>query len=415
MIRKILFLLLISAYAYGAAPTFTSTTGTLSNGNTITIAGSNFGTVAAPTQYDYFDKSSNWSCNADDGSCTNPGQGAGSNITWYKMIFDGESAQMQVTGHALFNINQDDTNYSTGRAWNEWFERNVAAEGLPNGSAYFNFPSPSTEIFLVFYTKVASNWPSFAPIQDKMMTIWTSADSSGDKITGWWGEDWYGHTRYYVTSDVGGDADTFYENTGPLWSTYGGLGKWVELKIHIKRGASPILDVYLNGTRVWNLTPTMSGATSMASIRIRSNFTAGPPLDEIPVGQEFLYTYDDIMLNTNGTDPTGGHFPGIACVYISDQATWGTGPTDSLNGDSHFVRQKIGGTSAGTDQGYLSWSNTGFKFTYNEGSLSGTKYLYVTNWAGETNSTGYDLSGGEDSTSGIQGVTISGVGNIQGI
>ena len=49
---------------------------------------------------------------------------------------------------------------------------------------------------------------------------------------------------------------------------------------------------------------------------------------------EDIYTYDDFMVNYSSTNPTGGHFPGIAVAYLSDQATWGTGPTDKLNGDS---------------------------------------------------------------------------------
>jgi hypothetical protein len=103
------------------------------------------------------------------------------------------------------------------------------------------------------------------------------------------------------------------------------------------------------------------------------------------------------MFNYSSTDPTGGIFPGVATVWLSNQSTWGSGPTDIINGDSNFVRQVVGGT-VDAYLGFKSWSNISLKFKVNKGSLTGSTYLYVTNWNGETNLSGFSLTGLPDTT-----------------
>jgi hypothetical protein len=96
--------------------------------------------------------------------------------------------------------------------------------------------------------------------------------------------------------------------------------------------------------------------------------------------------FDDVVIHTS--DP--GY--GSAFVYLSNQSIWGTGPTDILNGDANFIRQKVGGTDF-ADYGFKSWTDIKLKFEVSLGNLNQNLpiYLYVTNWQGQTNSKAFKL------------------------
>ncbi len=193
----IIFCLVVFPNYSFAAPNILSNSGTVSNGNTVIIYGSGFDVKHTPQDYDYFDGySSDWSCDAVDGSC--PSIPNGEDFTWKRIVFgycsgstcSGDYNMMLIDGNPLYNIDKNNSQYSTSRAWNEWIEYydgSSGSGGLPNGSMEYEF-APTDEIFYVYYVYYDPSWPlPYTPAQDKNVFYWTKGGGSGDgRITGAW-------------------------------------------------------------------------------------------------------------------------------------------------------------------------------------------------------------------------------------
>jgi hypothetical protein len=399
--------LLTPLTAFAGSPSVSSFSGIVDNGETINVNGQGFGVKRTPADYDYFDSVSDWTCNRTDGSCLPIPNGE--NITWQKVIFNGDENMMNLNGHALYNIDRNNSNYSTGRAWNEWPEYYTGGVGgLPNGSMGYHF-NDCNEIFYVYYTYYDPRWPQpYDPIQDKNVVFWLSV--SDHKITGAWAAR-AAKTQFEVGSEavsVGSDmmcSTCFgdYANS----SQYPGPGRWIEIKVHLKMNtwtggsanADGIVQAWIDGVQYINDATVVLSDTEgdqFLGVQLRSNWSGNTAQLGFQPGEEFFVTYDDVLINYSSVDPTNGEFPGVACVYLSDQSTWGSGPTDKLNGDQHFVRQKVGG-SGDAEIGFKSWSDNQFKYELDRGAFpaQGYLYLYVFNWDGEVNQAEHKIWSGD--------------------
>lgn len=400
-----------------APPFITGTSGTINNGETITVSGTDFGIRRTPDDYDYFDSyTSDWSCNKADGSCNDVP--AGEDIAWVRSIFMNDPVYMgQINGNPLYSIDQNAAHYSTGRAFNEWPEYyDGSAGGFPNGSLVYDFID-TDEIFYVYYVYYDPAWPQdYQPAGDKNNTLWSSIENRKWTVLWTFRGGSTGKTHIEMSNEVAQQSEYMnscpscmgyysgdYRSSDPQWP---GQGKWIEVKVHLKMNTwtggsaneNGMVQVWIDGTQVIDdNTVVISDQENdkISYMRLRSNWSGGTASfggsgEGIPAGEERYITYDDVLINYSGIDPTAGVFPGIASVYLSNQSSWGSGSVDELNGDPNFIRQNIGGLDP-ADYGFKSWSDTQFKFEVNLTGLNTDQdiYLYVTNWDGQTNENGY--------------------------
>ncbi|MFQ5752952.1 MAG: hypothetical protein ACE5HI_13240, partial [bacterium] len=206
---------------------------------------------------------------------------------------------------------------------------------------------------------------------------------------------------YFLFNEVGGDNSTI-----DIPTTDGEFpipGTWHELKFYLKMNTpgstDGIVKMWLDGVNFINdSTADIRGSSSKTfgaysrSVYFFGNIQHpnGGSFTAPGAGNEWDRTIDDVWVWTTNQSSLDSQFPLIPIVYLSNSSSFGSGPTDKLNGDSEFVRQKVGG-SATSDLGFMSWTDTQMKFQVVLGaiSISSPVYLYVTNWSGETNSTGY--------------------------
>ena len=128
---SILILLFFAGISHGS-PTISSVQGSVGNGTTVKVTGSAFSEKHTPGEFDYFDSyQEDWSCDKGDGSCLDIP--SGESFTWKRLIFYRVEEYMgRIDGNPLYNINQQNTNFSTGRAFNEWVEHYTGgAGGIP--------------------------------------------------------------------------------------------------------------------------------------------------------------------------------------------------------------------------------------------------------------------------------------------
>lgn len=391
LIIFILFLAVKSAWA--TSPSITGYSGIVSNGNTITVSGSSFGTKHTPAKYDYFDEyTSDWSCSLDTCDVIPATTG----IAWDEYI----NAGVNSFGNEFANINKSHAYFSTGRGYVQWPEYLLSAVGYPNSSILYDHIN-TNEIYIVWYVKFDPSWPiPYQPVEDKELVFWKSTGSKCyAKVIGamWW--------------NVGAEGVALKNWTDQNTHGKQHLGPWQEIKVHLKMntwtGGTPnqdaIVQMWVDNEQVLNITNGIlddTDSSQFSKIQIRSNFSGstddfGDAVNNLGMksGEEFYNAYSTFLVNLNSTDPISGAYPGTAAIYLSNTSTWGTGPTDILNGDTTYVRQAVGGT-ANADLGFLSYSDTSLKFETNTAglNLSLPVYLYITNWSGETNSVGYLLS-----------------------
>ncbi len=415
---SILILLLFAGISNGS-PTISSVQGSVSNGTIVKVTGSAFSEKHTPGEFDYFDSyQEDWSCDKGDGSCLDIP--SGESFTWKRLIFYRVEEYMgRIDGNPLYNINQQNTNFSTGRAFNEWVEHYTGgAGGLPNGSMNYQH-SPASELFYVYHVYYDPQWPegdNYTSVQDKNAVFWLNR--SGNKITGAWAV--RNNLQHYELSteavsspiftnmgcpECGGSESAGYRGSSEVAFSDIGVGKWIQIKIHLKMNtwtngqanSNGVVQVWINGKNIINNTSVILSNTEGDQFykrQLRSNWS-GTTASELGFqdGEEFFVSYDDILINYSSQDPLNGVFPGIACVFLSNSPTWGSGPDDKLNGDAQFIRQVVGGTGS-DEMGFNSWADDEFKFKVNLDGLNSEQpiYLYVTNWDGQTNPSGYKIN-----------------------
>ena len=417
---------------YAADPVITGVTGTTQ----LVVAGSNFGTPHTPDAYDYFVYSADWSCNQCNNTCTDPQAQTG--ISWGALPVGTADCTTQTTsadcphmqyGNDLYTISDHDPMYSTGRSYVQWREYYLGAQyGLPNGSMEYVFSSGQTEVFIIYQSRFAADWPlvssQYRPAQDKHCILSLDRPEIADaKITGAWARRDDAMVQYEVSSDdVSGPGTTGEDMSCIDCIGYGAFtnrannvdyntsithGKIYQIKIHVKLNtftdgspnADGVVECWVDDTKVIDDNTVIlieTEGTTISRYVIRSNWSQSPaqgPPDALGFGEneEYYLAYSNVLLNLSSTDPSGGVFPAVPCLYLSNSATWGDGPTDKLNGDASFVRQVIGETTG--DLGLDAWGNTQVTFQKNTNGLNTeqTIYAYVLSPTGEVNATGFDI------------------------
>ena len=403
----LIILTLFSAdFLVAAEPSIIDTSGTVLNRNIITVNGANFGTKVTGDFSDYFDDYiSPWTCNTSSG-CSRPGPWSSQYIAPSEVERRSESGFTK----NLLEINLENGNYSTGYGFRKMQGYNNYKYGMWNQQLRKNLSADNKEFWLRFYMKwgdVADPWPTPTSNWKQSKQIWFRLGDGADN-----GQVYL--CALYYTSRIGAALYKFgnQELGGNGYSVpdrsqvkYPGNDKWMEVRIHFKmeipdqNSNNGGIAYYFNGTRVLYNTSvnftSESESTEFYQIGIGGNITTTDDggatyfFDDNPKQSCYVY-YDDITIVEGDTDPGS-----IATVYLSNNATWGAGVSDRWNGDSNFIRQKVGG-SAAADYGFKSWSNTQCKFEVNLGTIDTNEpvYLYVTNWNGETNSSGFYLVAG---------------------
>lgn len=386
-----------------ASPSISSTSGTISNGQIITIFGSGFGTENT-TNYianDNYDNPTHWPASGYDGSpyafsnWGNSGKsptGIWSNYstTTWQAFFDGEGSDK--SNPPSLSATTAASNFSTGWGCRKHILRVASSVGVEGGSLA-TYPSGHSEIWIRYYQRFSKDM-STREEESKQMYIYLH-DTYGNPYimphmyasggTFKW-------RTYYNTSS---NTTCFYGSVngdcwgnGSFYASYPGANKWQEIKIRVKvNGANGIYQEWIDGVQVINLNPVNLGSTNVGMIRFGANFSGGNT-DLLNVGETLEEDWSNIVVSTSN--------PGsIAAVFLSNSSTWAgysVGSVNWCNGTSTFIRQVVGGTTS-NEKGFNAWTDTQFKFQANLGSLDISKpiYLYITNWSGETNSTGFTL------------------------
>lgn len=419
---SVAFCLLLAVSSAVAAPAITSVSGTtaLNNGDVVTVTGSSFGTTRTADYWDTFDDySADWSVNgSNQAAFPSIGSKWSGDGGWTKTYFDGDGAYAtQINGKPLLHLDAGGAQYSTGRGFTQTAEYYNNSDGAhPNsGIGLPTTASTSTEIYGVYHRKYDANWNYLldpGSVWEKEMEIWMDDNTKMYIVNRY--VDQYGATfspqsmRSYISFETGGSWSTVDSPNANGAIPFG--GKWYEVKFYLKLntpGATDgIVKIWINGQLTINdTTVNLRGSNSnlfgggtlgRGLVYFFGNLQWGGTAKFTPigVGNEWDRMVDDVWVWRSNQSQLDSQFPLIPVVYLSNQSTWGTGPTDKLNGDSNFVRQKVGGTDS-ANLGFKSWSDTGFKFVVDRGSVDTSKavYMYVTNWSGQTNSAGYLVSG----------------------
>lgn len=394
LIVSIFFLGRIS---FAAELSVSNVSGTVSQGNTLTVSGANFGTKVTGDFSDYFDGyPTPWICNSL--SCSAPGNWDGIDIS------SSDVTRRNDEGYTknLAEISTTAGNYSTGAGFRKMVGYHSYTYGMYNTHIDKVFGSNVTEFWLRFYMKwgdANDPWPTVNKGWLQSKNIWIRVGNTSDTgqliLSGQYYTSSIGYSLYKITSQNLGSTRT-WSVSNKLATKYRGSNKWIEVRIRIKMETSSganngEIEYYFNGLKVLDITNANLTSESILNfyrfdmggniIIVKDNTYLFNP------GQSAYIYYDDVTVVKSYNDPGS-----IATVYLSNNATWGSGVTDRWNGDSNFIRQKVGG-SAAADYGFKSWSNTQCKFEVNLGTIDTNEpvYLYVTNWNGETNSSGFNL------------------------
>ncbi len=421
IVALIVTILFTRVNLFAAEPSITIISGTVSNGNTITASGSNFGTrFNGDAVFEYFDNFSaenQWGTNDQNIGGEGYFETSFSASDIDNMTPGGSYDQVASLGWGVA-IRRGAACFSTGYGYRR--SLGAVAGGLSSGdnygiSATFSAESTIWVSFLMRKNPAHVDWDSnvdfcdgnldnhtwmekifrvrgndggtYAATQYLNTAGWTSGDACGSHLYYRWQDDngnWPKYPVYNSSKYPGRDCADYK----PHYPT----GKWFrvltmmkfdtggdgELEIYMDKGAGELL--------LYNPTGRTTNVDAGDWVKFGGNHSNTQDTwltsdqDEIST-----YDYDDIMVSTTKPDPP-------ACIFLSNSSTWGAGVADRWNGDATFVRQKVGGSDS-ADYGFKSWSNTEFKFEVNLSDIDTYKpvYLYVTSWNGETNSSGYHL------------------------
>jgi len=421
-----------------AAPDFSgaSASGVLNAGETITITNaSGLGSGPDSLSADYWDVFDDYD---SDGECGGPGindcgdgnddafpddgnvwadDGDG-NAALGWIIFQGDEDNMiSVNPRPLMEFKTEHAQYSTGRGYArhpEYYEG--GSGGLPNAGLFWGEIDSTTEIYVVAYINLV-DWddPQTTVYRHKFIEFFMSNGNkchiqledqehqTGDQFDPAQG-------RFFPTfGEIGGDSSTC--DVPDADGEWPGENKWFEIKLHIKLNTlgetDGVFELWINGQQAINdSTVDMRGSNNITFENRAPYFFGNIQCPSSGVltcpgsGEEWEERADDIFLWVSDQSSLDSVFPVVPCVYLSNESSWGDGPSDILNGDATFVRQKVGGTS---DLGFRSWSDTGFQFEVNTSGLntSAPIYLYSYDWSGAHNSDGMNLGSISPTATGI--------------
>lgn len=355
----------ISAMSYSenevfAAPSITGVSGTIKNGQNVTISGSGFGTKpkAAPIKFDTFNDGTNgtalhsldsswqvYDC-ADGG---NPSPNCDHNGAIYSNSF-AHSGNLSVGRH-IVNYENFNTNY-------------------------FSYSSPSTEMFISYWWRTANADTSDKTII-KMSRINSSVAAGGGGVYNGAGGTTLGGTfdlasgsgPYCAFNNGTGLNELFFNNTDGSVARLGTPPKntWIRVDMY-KKLSTP-------GSSDGAITINMLGVDSASNLAAMTR-AAGKSflLDTVLLGLEdgaaSIHNYD-VYIDDMYIDNTQ------ARVEICDSGTWSTRTNCEV-------------------QPATAWSATSITLTGNQGALPtpANRYLYVVDSTGLVNANGYPITFG---------------------
>jgi hypothetical protein len=366
-----------SVVVTAAMPTITEVTGTVSNGSTLTIAGSGFGAKAqaAPLMWDV----------------TAQQYANGTNLNTYSGAEDGTALTSSSSrGFAIHDQGDATLRYSTSRTQRN---ANVLAHYAvyDEASAYVKlsmgvscpyssnadeslYPSVAQKKFYLSYwrkTSIPYGSTGGGDGSTKLLRIASSATGVGggaDVVT----NDAYG------TNDVAAWVGIGTETSWVRWEFYVDLNKhWFDVykNGHYHQGQSDEENIEIRPSVDWRYNTPASGF-EFDDATLPSNEAIVP----------MLFGYDDGHTVSQGQDIDMGEIyydSTMARVEISTSATWNDSPASTMYREV---------------QGRLtSWSPTEIQFVLNQGSFeySSTAYVYVIDTDGKVNASGYPIEFGE--------------------
>lgn len=395
----VLLLILVSVTdKIGAEPVIT-------NINSGSVVGSGFGTNPVYTNWSNMD---DWSSEITyDSGQSDVFTGVDGNVNWLSDVDAADAAACLSCGIHPFQVTKDASNYSSGYGFRHGVAYRNYTSSVMNFAFKFDIQQPSTDgLYYRFYVKNDEITPpgTYAPNEHKLGFLWYNHNSggSGDR------------TFVPTTSDgtLGGDFTVINQSTGAVWSyapydepklaCFPGTNKWYEVTCYnklntfingVNQGGAEF-KMWVNGVEVFDLAnhiplaANRSLANELNAVMDRIEFggnVSGGTQSWLSPGEGGYRNFDDFAVSTE-TKPKS-----IPCVYLSNSSTWGIGVTDRWNGDGTFVRQVVGGT---TTIGLNSWKDNGFEYERNNTGLNEQEpiYMYVINWDGQVNSSGYLVS-----------------------
>ena len=371
-------LILISSLGQAfAAPSISSVSGTVSNGNSITISGSDFETKspASPIVASF-----------NDSTAANNFSNGG---TW--PIGDWEQSQ----GSCFLTNSGVRHGYTQGS-----YVLSCTADGSTGGYDKLNYTHNVAEdnLFVSFQINKNTDWSTVSPPNNsKFLRIYQASTNDGNlwytdrqgtgtiDVTEFSGDhigdsasevlayssDWnaggctvvseYGASYLHLASN--GTCESNYDSTYEHWEVF--------LDYPSTRGGYDTIAIVWNDGatvgRVTGATFDQSGHSNTQRQILIGAVTAG--------GHSSAPEY---LVDSVYIDNTQAH------VFISDSSTL-TWPDIA---DFHVKEIQVASA----------WSNTSITVTVNQGEHTGTKYLYVVNDSGEINTTGYEVTFGAGDT-----------------
>lgn len=348
-------------------PAISSVSGTISDGETITIAGTGFGTkgTATPAVFDNFD--------SNDTGRENTDEIKNENCSHYGTWNDEDKGEAYSYTPIYTNANQ-----RTGSTLSSYHHFNI---GGGDGSNYawcqIDFSASHEPILLItFWERALDVSLDPAPSGSSNIKAWTISDG---------GVNYGRHTVESVQVD-----HRFYwalYTLNSIWPTDGDqsmnissddaddAGVWYQTILMIKAGSDGALDgemrVWVNGVEYENtiVMETWDSAESdwiaLTFGLFSSNFTSG----------DYYLQFDDIYVDDTWQS-----------VWVGNNAAW----------DSCTHREI---------QIHKTWSDTGLTFEFNQGSFVDSDTVYVFIMDGDGNA-----STGEELTSGTRATGVSGRG-----
>jgi hypothetical protein len=379
----------------------------MSIGSIITVHGNGFGAEnrTGYIVYDDFDDTNFWNGGTVAFEAwSNDGKDWEGPPQIENLFYSGEDRES--VGQKTFQVHKNAAFFSNGWGFRKNVEKESSSTGVQGGRLVFNTPTNPTEVWIRYYQRWSKNWPTpWNVTESKQMYIqigsWQSDhDYIMPHIMKQWpntGQAWW---RIYnrggsegICLEPSGD-DCRYYHSDLEWT---GPDKWNEIKYHIKLqdGSNDLFEWWLNGKRIMKLANINLDSDNnneyISGIQFAANFS-GPIATSFLNSIEEYEDRDDMVVSKS--DPGS-----VAAVFLSNNSNWNglaVGTLEWCNGTNMYVRQIVGGTDD-HQIGYGGWTNESLKFQINTQGLDTEQpiYLYVTNWNGETNENGFNLSGVE--------------------
>ncbi len=349
-----------------AAPAISSVSGTVSNGNTITISGSGFGTKAqaGPMLWDDFDSGTNGSIVANDGGGTTPliHQGNLSSYSQWQVNGGGAYASKSIT----FN-NASPKSRSSLHARASFTDSSYWGLNLYVPYTQFTTGNP---LYISFYYRMTKTGANF-PRQSKALIFYDSS----------WQDMLYFSTGYNSCEPTNYYRQHVTQISTDYGMNVGGVdinAEWVRFENYlVQSGANQA-----NGHWATTIYQPTTGAIDTQVLANQVLRTGSTNPSRITLGGAYYDMCDSDPGSIDVDDVYIDNTP--ARIEICDTSTW------SGRNKCEVQLSTVWGTgtiSATVKQGYLS---------------NGSAYLYVIDGAGAVNTTGYPViigsGGGGDTT-----------------